>query len=408
VGAYDNYRARVQATLTDSEYINEDNKNLVIENFFNQPNYYSITKNSDAVTHYDVLIAEENKKDNIVGFKKLISYPYTTTQFAIGDYINWGSEIWMLTTLDEQYDYSVGGKIIKTNAYLKWRDVNNVLISYPCIKGNKATYTGLEIGKDVVLPRGEIIVQVQDNVYTSDIKESKRFIIDGKAYEVQFLHVIDGLLELYMGSAGTSAYDDLVNDIANDTNQVYTLAINQDNFNQIISYTSTLSAVVKLNGDIVSEGVTWSSSAPTKVSINASTGVITCLAVGSSVMTAKMTDNPLILDTITINVVASTTPVADIRIARTGTTQSLTADTLFQGDTQIYTVYNYENNVATADTFTFTVSGADSASYVKTDIGGNSFSIQNVETDDTALAVLCTNNVDATTKTIEITLGGLW
>ena len=400
MGFYDNYRARVQDTLSDSEYINEDNKNLVIENFENQPNYYTITKNSDLVTTYKVLIVEENKKDNIVGFKKFISYPYTTTQFAIGDYINWDSNVWLLTTLDEQYDYSVGGRIIKTNANLKWRDDDNVLITYSCIKSNKATYTGFETGQDVVLPRGNIVIQVQDNTDTSSIPIGKRFIIDGKAYVVHFSHIIDGLLELYMESTASSEYDDLVNDIANDTVNVYALTINQDDFNQIVGYSSTLSATVKLNGAIVSEGVTWSTSDATKVSIT-SGGVVTLLATGNATITCSMTDNPAITDTVTITVVAATTPVSEIRISP-ATTEIL------QGDTIIFTVYAYENDVQQADEFTITTSGVATSKYICTVISGNSFSVENVETDDTALVVRCTNDVDATYKEISINLGGLW
>lgn len=400
MGFYDNYKARVQLTLSDAEYINADNKQYVIDNFENQPNYYLIMKNSDAVTTYKVLIVEENKKDNIVGYKKLISYPYTTTQFALGDYIVWGSDTWLLTTLDEQYDYSVGGKIIKTNAYLKWRDENNVLKSYACIKSNRATSTDLSSGQDIVLPQGNIVVQVQDNIYTAAIPDGKRFIIDGKAYVVQYSHLIDGLLEVYLESTAISDYDDLVNDIAYDTLQTYTLIIDQTDFNQTVGYSSTLSATVKLNGTIVSENVMWSTSDATKVSIT-SGGTITCLAEGSCTITCSMADNPLITDTVTITVVAATTPVSEIRISPAITE-------ILQGDTVVYAVYAYENDVQQADMFTITTSGVATAKYECTVIGGNSFSIKNVEQDDNVLVVRCTNDVDATYKEISIVLGGLW
>ncbi len=401
VGFYDNYKARVQSTLSDAEYINEDNKNYVIDNFESQPNYYEITRNSDLVTTYKVLIAEENKKDNIIGYKKLISYPYATTQFAIGDYIIWNSSTWLLVTLDDQYDYSVGGRIVKTNAYLKWRDDNGALISYACYKSNRVTNTGLNYGQSIVLPKGDLIVQAQDNSDTLTIDVGKRFIIDGKAYEVGYIHPIDGLLEFYLESVAISDYDDLVNDIADNTVRVYTLEINQGNFNQIIGFSSTLSATVKCNDEIVSEGVTWSTSDATKVSIT-SAGVITCLALGSVTITAEMTDNSDISDTITITVVESVTPVEEIRILPDVTT-------ILQGDpVQVYTVYKFINDVQQSDTFTFATSGASSANYVKTDISGNSFSIENIEQSNIPLTVRCTDDIDATYKDIEIELGGLW
>lgn len=400
MGFYDNYRARVQSTLTDSEYINEDNKNLVIDNFENQPNYYIITKNFDLATTYKVLIAEENKKDNIIGYKKLISYPYVTTQFTIGDYINWDSNVWLLSTLDDQYDYSVGGRIVKTNADLKWRDDNGVLISYPCFKTNRATDTGFWFGKGVVLPEGNITAQVQINSDTNTIFIGKRFIIDGMAYKVHFMHPIEGLLELYFETDAISEYDDLINDIADNTIRVFTLEINQDDFNQIIGYSSTLSATVKCNGEVINETVTWSSSDTAKVSIT-SAGIITCIAEGSTTITCQMTDNTSISDTITITVVAATTPVEEIRISPAITF-------LYQGDMVTYTVYMYKNDVVQADTFTITTSGAAISKYDCQVINGNSFSVENLEQSDTDLVVRCTNNVDATYKEIEIILGGIW
>jgi hypothetical protein len=217
---------------------------------------------------------------------------------------------------------------------------------------------------------------------------------------VHFSHIIDGLLELYMESTASSEYDDLVNDIAYDVVNVYSLTINQDDFNQTVGYSSTLSAVVKLNGTIVTENVTWSTSDATKVSIT-SGGVIACLAEGFCTITCSMADNPLITDTITITVVAVTTPVSEIRISP-ATTEIL------QGDTVIYTVYAYENDVQQADAFTITTSGVATSKYECTVISGNSFSVRNIETDDTALTVLCTNDVDDSTKTLSITLGGLY
>jgi len=401
LGFYDNYRARVQSTLTDSEYVNEDNRNLIIENFFVQPNYYSITKNYDAVTHYDVLIAEENKKKDAVGYKILISYPYTTTQFSIGDYINWESKVWLLTTLDSQYDYSIGGKIVETNIDLNWLDDNSTLKSYRAYANNRISDAGFNENKNLFALNGDIIIRVQSNVDTISLKENKRFIINGNAYRITNINnFVDGLLEFYMESADVSEYDDIINNIANNTDNVYTLEINQDSFNNIIGYSSTLSATVKLNDDVVSKSVIWSSSAPTKVSIT-SAGVITCLALGSAVITCKMADNVLITDTITITVVASTTPIEEIRIL-----PSITMIT--QGDTVNFSVYKYLNNVQQVKTFAVTASGVPNSYYNLINVDANHFSIQNLQryiTND--LHVLCTCD-DGTTASFNITLLGLW
>lgn len=213
MGFYDNYKARVQSTLSDSEFINEDNKNYVIENFENQPNYYEITKNTDLVTTYKVLIVEETKKGNAVGYKKLISYPYDTTQFSIGDYIIWESNTWLLTTLDSQYDYSVTGRIVETNIDLQWIDNSQILQSYRAFVDNKITYTGNDESKYLFLPKGNIIIYVQSNGDTQWLGIGKTFSINGTTYRITNINnFVDNLLEFYMEQVASSVEDNIAPD----------------------------------------------------------------------------------------------------------------------------------------------------------------------------------------------------
>ena len=402
MGFYDNYRSRVQDTLTDTDYINEENKRYVIENFFEQPNYYQVTKNFDLDTTYDVLIAEESKKKDSVGIKNLISYPYATPQFTLGDYINWQSDVWLLTTLDTQYDYSVVGRIIETNTDLKWINNNGVLKSYRAIATNKVIHQGLDETKYITVPDGNIIVRVQKNDDTSALKESRRFIINGNAYRITNINnFVNNMIEFYMEQTTVSDEDDLINNIADQSANVFSLEINADDFNQVVGYISTLTATVKLNGDIVTKDVLWSTSNPSIVAVS-SGGIISLLAEGSVTITCSMQDNSSISDTIIITVTDSSAPSVETRILPN-------EKIILQSQTQVYTVYKYIDNVVQADTFNFTTSGIASSKYEFTVISGNSFSVRNIQKDDSnQLTVLCTNLVDATTATIQITLGGLW
>ena len=402
MGFYDNYRSRVQDTLTDTDYINEENKRYVIEHFFEQPNYYQVTKNFDLDTTYDVLIAEESKKKDSVGIKNLISYPYATPQFTLGDYINWQSDVWLLTTLDTQYDYSVVGRIIETNTDLKWINNNGVLKSYRAIATNKVIHQGLDETKYITVPDGNIIVRVQKNDDTSALKESRRFIINGNAYRITNINnFVNNMIEFYMEQTTVSDEDDLINNIADQSANVFSLEINADDFNQVVGYISTLTATVKLNGDIVTKDVLWSTSNPSIVAVS-SGGIISLLAEGSATITCSMQDNSSISDTIIITVTDSSAPSVETRILPN-------EKIILQSQTQVYTVYKYIDNVVQADTFNFTTSGIASSKYEFTVISGNSFSVRNIQKDDSnQLTVLCTNLVDATTATIQITLGGLW
>lgn len=263
-----------------------------------------------------------------------------------------------------------------------------------------------------MLAEGEIIVCAQNNNNTKQFVISNRVLFGGQAFKIEsvknflndttFGNNDNPLIFWKMKRVDLSALDDVANNIADNSEYEYTLEINQAAFNQVVGYSSTLSAVVKRNGEAVSEGVTWSSSDATKVSVNSS-GVVSLLALGSATITCAMTDNADVNDTILITVVAATTPVDDTRILPDATY-------LYQGDpAQVYTVYKFENDVQQADTFTISTSGVATSKYECIAISGNSFSVRVIEKDDdNALVVTCTNDVDATTKTLQITLRGMW
>jgi hypothetical protein len=65
------------------------------------------------------------------------------------------------------------------------------------------------------------------------------------------------------------------------------------------------------------------------------------------------------------------------------------------GDTQVYTVYNYNDSLPLAHTFTITASGLGATYYTLTAPVGNSFSVTALKASNTPLAVKCVDNTTA-------------
>lgn len=179
---------------------------LTKESFKSSTDYRVVYKNFDYVKTYDTWIYEGNDKDKIVGYKYLQSYPYTTPQFKIGDYVHWNFNhqelsTWILISLDTQYLYNVKGRMLQCNNSLRWKDKNGELNCYPCAIEDALTYTNFKWGsKGVVEDGGDIVVIVQKNKYTSQISVNDRFMFNEVSFRVKqiFNELNPNYMELYM------------------------------------------------------------------------------------------------------------------------------------------------------------------------------------------------------------------
>lgn len=212
-------------TLLHSQDTTESNNQitqLTKDNFFNSTDHRVVYKNFDYNTKYDTWIYEGNDEDKIVGYKYLQSYPYDEPKFHIGDYIHWNFNhkelsTWILTSLDTEYLYNVKGRMLQCNNSLRWTDKNGELNCYPCVIKDALTYTNFKWGnKGVVESGGDIVVIVQRNQYTSQIKVNDRFLFNEVGFRVkQFFDELNpDYLELYMMKAPELNDDDFENNIA--------------------------------------------------------------------------------------------------------------------------------------------------------------------------------------------------
>lgn len=228
---YDSYRRKVGTTQAQNYTSNCEIASQIANDFFIQPGYAEIYKNGISSTLYDVIISEGDKTNKTVGYKMMLSYPYDTVQFSVGDYIYWNygeeSTIWLLTSLDKQFTYSVAGKIYKCNITLKWKDIDGNTISYPsALEAFKLSSESTinESGNRFIIGDGKRYISLQRNADTLKLKRNQRFIFDNRAWKIVDLdtthELIQASLEEHQINAST---DDLVNEIADayiDTNPI--------------------------------------------------------------------------------------------------------------------------------------------------------------------------------------------
>jgi len=348
------------------------------ETFKNNASYYQVYKNYDFARTYDVIIIDYSDWREVVSRKKIRMYP--EQELADGDYIHWtygGSDtVWLTMTTDQQYSYKIAGEIQRTNNDLKWYNSHGDLISWRCVIEDKLNETAFNFARYLATASGDLTIYVQNNDDTVLIKSDDRFLFNGQAFRIRAVNNFanEGVITFNVSKDAIAEDDDIVNNIANVGDFIYIVSIDQNAFEGSTGYTGQLTATVTLNGDAVSKNLEWISSDPAILTI----------------------------DTVVIDI--SATPIVEnqniIDPAITG---------ILQGEIENYTVYKYENNVVQSDTFTITGSGVSTDYYTLTVIDGNNFSVTNIKRyDESVLTILCTNNVDASTVSIDIDLEGLW
>ena len=412
MGMFNLYRSKVSCESTEKELALCETKQMVIADFLAHPNHEDVYKNFIPETIYDVVIHSGDAKDNTVPYKQLLSYPYDTPMFSIGDYIHWtyGLEntIWLLLACDKQYSFSTGGRIYQCNQTLKWNDSNGYLREYPVYMEDKLNETQPDYSKILSLPIGTVFIYMKYDDVSKEIKENRRFLIGNRgeyaAYKVQGIMSFsdENLVRftLYRDQVDLVA-DDLVNGIANAYSINYTLELDTSDFEQVVGYTAQLDYSIKLNDNIVTRDVVWTSSDELIGTVD-SLGNIELLGLGDVTFTCSMADNSNVFDSVVVSAVVAPTGIVEVRFE-----PNKTSILSSEGDVE-YTVYKYIDDVIQSDGFSFALSGASSSSYIYINIDTNTFSIESIGLDYTKLQVVATSLIDSSVGTIQIQLKNLF
>ena len=325
-------------------------------------------------------------------YKKLLFGTQKTV--TMGSYWFFDNNYWITINTGNIKSISSSCSIKRCNNTIRWLAADGSIYSYPCSIGYTIARSKDTVSSSAGFPiiEGLIEVLVQDNAITSTIQPNQRFLFghpnNWVAYKIEgggirnYMNLETtnntsyGLLNFIMeATEEDSQNDDFTNGIANVTKYSYAITINPSSFSGIATNTITLAPTVKLNGEVVSRTVTWSSSAPTKATVNATTGVVTLIATGTATIRCSLENNASVYADTVITVVA--TPPSNTYSIRI----SPTTNNILLGDNQTYTASLYTNGTLDTDTFTFavdTTSTAPIACYDFTTVDTTKFNVENL------------------------------
>ena len=216
---------------------------------------------------------------------------------------NYNTEKWLVLSDNlRNRDYT---KVImqKCNYDIKF-NFKGTIKEFPCIVDSRVF--DVETNQYVSIPAGKIVVTMQDNNDSGNIKINDRFIKMNRAWKVSGIdRTKNGLIILHCDLDGITSSDDLENEIANAGDYVYTLEITNGETASIQeASTLQLNTQVKLNGNIVTDKtVTFSCDNPSIATVDEN-GLVTAISAGECIITVSLAENPNIYDTITITVTA--------------------------------------------------------------------------------------------------------
>lgn len=221
-----------------------------------------------------------------------------------GDLVNWDNENWLIISEIGQKRYTYyKGIIQKCNYNIKF-NFEGTIKQFPAIVDSRVF--DIETNQYLSVPAGKIVVTMQSNVDSENINIGQRFIKMKRAWKVSGIdRTKNGLLMLWCDLDSIIPSDDLVNEIANAGDYVYTIEITKGETSSIQEgSTLQLNVVVKLNGDVVTDKtVTFSCDNPSIASVDEN-GLVTAISAGDCIITASLAENPNVYDTISITVTA--------------------------------------------------------------------------------------------------------
>jgi hypothetical protein len=267
---------------------------------------------------------------------------------------------WISTNVDEIASPIKNVGVRRCNQVAKWIDPQTgAVISWPCVLDYDVSGPQPKYDKDINTANGHVVMIIQGNTDTLALTKNQRFIFNQQAYKLTGYNNMlqNGIVsdettllyfDLYVDTV--SPNDDLVNNIANATEYVYTMNILQDVTEQISGFSGALTAQISLNGQIVNQNATWSANSYGTIDENGNY-TLTGASGNTAIFTATFGD---LTQNVSINIVSSITDQFDIVI-------NPIISELLQGESVNISANLYKNGVIQSDAVTAMVSGADNS-----------------------------------------------
>lgn len=369
------YLQDMQATIND-QWVNST------QTTGGQNNLYATQQNAiGSVEYSSVEVSIDMQMDLTTGQKisddyKVFTHKLLSDTTMRGLMYQFEDNYWISVDVDEIASPIKSVGVRRCNQIAKWIDpLTGVLKEWYCIIDYDVSSPQPKYDKDIVTANGHITMIIQGNSDTLSLTRNQRFLFNGDAYKLTGYNnmlqngIVDNnttllYYDLYLDTIQPD--DDLINNVANATQYNYTMKVLQDVNEQISGFSGQLTAQISLNGQIVNRIVAWSSNSNGTIDQNGN--YILIGAVGSqAVFTCtfgSLTQN------ISINIVNAITDQYDIVI-------SPLISELYQGDSQIMSVYLYKNGVVQSEDVFATLSGADSTACYTWSQNGHLFTLSN-------------------------------
>lgn len=405
----------------------DDAQALVDDQFYDSSDWYTIQEETSFASgeYQDIDVRINHVVSTTTGANrgddwKKILFKDLSKSIQVGAMFIFDSNYWIVVNTDSLSTTGSVCTVRRCNNTLRWIDGAGAKHSVPCvldysIQENRDYASATS---KVVSPSGLLEIISQLNTITNSIKSSTRFLFGNPdnwtGYRVQgggihnFLNPTTetfsttGILKLTLGVTQINeSVDDLVNGYANQTENNYTISLNNSSITGSIGETYQLEAIVYEGGVIVSRDVEWSSDDSLVATVGVS-GLVTFISDGTATITVSLDGDSAVLDT--CDALVDGTPISEYYVD-----VSPESNNILEGDTQVYAVTLELNGATQVDTFTFSDVSPSSISdkYIFTSIDGNSFSIENVEKSPSGdVIVRAVSGVH--TKDITIKLSGAW
>ncbi len=234
----DKYKKRLGRQGTDNGQAYASNTIAFINaNFHASPTFKKVEVASSIldIIEIDTRIVEVERMGNL---RQVLFRPFES--LPIGTYIKFDGEVWIVSDLCKSYEYQTTALIQKCNHKIRWSTSENWLDSYgnldttkikefDCIVsqsplGSKASQGRFEIEwnrYDVNLAKGQLLIYVEKNEFTSSIGYNNRFIFgDNNVYEVSGIDDVSliydnyGIIQFTIKLSTKQEKDDFTNKIA--------------------------------------------------------------------------------------------------------------------------------------------------------------------------------------------------
>lgn len=301
---------------------------------------------------------------------------------STGDVVTHLGSEWLILSQVAADPYSYQGRIRKCNHLTKFI-LNDWLYAFPSV----IEMERLSIGSagTLQIAEGSLVCILHADEVTNTIAINQRFIASDAPWKVIGVDKTNpGLVILNTERSLIASGDDMENEIANaDTLPAWSIALQSAVETVPLGDALTVTAILyRDETPQESASFLWSSADSNIASV--ADGVITGVAEGSTTITVRWAEHPSILLTFPVTVEESIPDVISYKfycIPGDGSGKTYTDFDIFQGDTNIYGVEKYINDVLaeTNDTyaFTFTPNGATSSNYTYTVLTDTTVSIRN-------------------------------